>query len=53
VAVAAFLNGAIAYPDIARVVAETLAHDWTSLNRTMDDVILNDTLAREKARACL
>jgi 1-deoxy-D-xylulose-5-phosphate reductoisomerase len=50
VAVAAFLASEIAYPDIARIVAETMALAWPNLNRSVADVIFNDNLAREKAR---
>ncbi len=49
VAVDAFLSGGIGFTAIARVVEQTLAADWPNLNRTLDDVIFNDTSARAKA----
>jgi 1-deoxy-D-xylulose-5-phosphate reductoisomerase len=49
VAVDAFLSGSIGFTAIARVVEQTLSADWPNLNRTLDDVIFNDTSARAKA----
>ena len=51
VAVAAFLNGGLAWPAIAEVVAETLAmHEPTELVE-VDDVLQADALARVRATA--
>ncbi|MBN1525030.1 MAG: 1-deoxy-D-xylulose-5-phosphate reductoisomerase [Spirochaetales bacterium] len=52
-AVAAFISREIRYNDIAAVVEEALSASWTNLNTTLDDVILNDTLARQKTREIL
>jgi len=53
IAAAAFIEGAIGFLDIERVVSGTMALPWPNLNRTLDDVIFNDNLARQKAGAVM
>jgi 1-deoxy-D-xylulose-5-phosphate reductoisomerase len=53
VAVAAFLEGRLAWPAIAQVVAETLAAHESSQLVTVEDVLAADALARVRAEGVL
>ncbi|MBN2351840.1 MAG: 1-deoxy-D-xylulose-5-phosphate reductoisomerase [Spirochaetales bacterium] len=53
IAAAAFIEGEISFLDIERVVDGTMTLGWPNLNRSLDDVIFNDNLARRKARAVM
>jgi 1-deoxy-D-xylulose-5-phosphate reductoisomerase len=51
VAVAAFLDGALRFPDIVGTVAKVLDHadDWSAEPATLDDVLAADGWARQRA----
>ncbi|WP_040693202.1 1-deoxy-D-xylulose-5-phosphate reductoisomerase [Nocardia vinacea] len=53
IAVQAFLDGIIRFPDIVRTVARTVeaADRWQAEPETLDDVLAADTWARDYARA--
>jgi 1-deoxy-D-xylulose-5-phosphate reductoisomerase len=53
VAVAAFLTGEIRFPDIVRLVEETLTDARFDAPRSIDDVLEIDRVTRERARAMM
>ena len=53
IAVASFLDGAIRFPDIARVVQEALNHANYDAPRSISDVLDIDGMTRERAQAMM